>query len=559
MVEGLLTRVSRPARYLGNEWNSVHKDPAQVALRVALAYPDLYEIGMSHLGLAILYDILNRRDDCWAQRVYTPALDMEREMRRRGVPLFALESGDAVRDLDILGFTLPYEMTISNLLNTIDLAGIPVLAADRSEEDPIIIAGGVGAANPEPLASFVDAFVIGDGEEVIHEIADACIETRGRTRRMELLSRIEGVYIPALYKISYHGDGTVDAVRPAVPGAPERVVRRIVTDLDSAPFPTAPVVPHLAAVHDRLTIEIMRGCPRACRVCQARGIYAPPRRRSIPRILALPEEGIRNTGYDEISLLALSAGDYSGMGDLIRELSALFRHEHIAISLPSLHADSIRKNLPALEEAAGRGRVRKSGFTFAPETGSARMRETINKHIDDNALEETVHALFEGGHRQVKLYLMIGLPGETEDDLTSSIDLVRRMVKGTSPRHGINVSVSSFIPKPCTPFEREAMEDRQVLISKQKFMRKGLHHRRINFRWHDVGTSFLEAAVARGDRRLGQVLLRAWQEGARMDSWTESFDFQLWMDAFASCGLDPAFYASRRRADDETLPWAHIG
>ncbi len=558
-IEQLLPRVSKPSRYLGNEWNSVHKDPKAVQVRVALAYPDLYEVGMSHLGLAILYDVLNGRPDVWAERVYAPARDMELQMRASSVPLFALESGDAVRDLDLLGFTLPYEMTASNLLNMLDMAGLPLLACERREGFPLVIAGGVGAMNPEPLSDFVDAFLVGDGEEAIQEIVDAVAAGKDRAERLQLLGKIEGMYVPSRYEVRYHPDGTVAGVEPLVPDTHRTIARRIVSDLDAAPYPTAPVVPHPAAVHDRFTLEIMRGCPRGCRFCQARGAYAPPRWRSIEKLVSLAAEGVRNTGYDEVSLLALSAGDYPRLGDLIRELTQTLAPEHVAIALPSLYADSMRDHLPASQVKQGGGCALRSGFTFAPETGSPRMRKAINKHIDDEVLLDTVRTLFRTGHRQVKLYLMVGLPGETGEDLECSVRLVRKVLETAGGRQGVNVSVSSFIPKPHTPFEREAMASREVLRERQGILKRRLRSRRVKLRWHDVDTSFMEAAIARGDRRLGAVLLRAWEKGARFDAWSEHFRSDLWMDSFKECGLDPHFYACRTRPPGEQLPWAHIG
>ncbi len=566
-IEQLLPRVSKPSRYLGNEWNSVHKDPQTVRVRVALAYPDLYEVGMSHLGLAILYDVLNRRPDVWAERVYAPAHDMELQMRASSIPLFALESGDAVRDLDLLGFTLPYEMTASNLLNMLDLAGLPLLASERGEGFPLVIAGGVGVMNPEPLTDFVDAFLVGDGEEAIQEIVDAVATGKDRAERLRLLGQIEGMYIPSRYEVRYHPDGTIAGVEPLVP-AHRTVERRIIHDLDAAPYPTAPVVPHIAAIHDRFTLEIMRGCPRACRFCQARGAYSPPRWRSIEKLVSLAVEGIRNTGYDEVSLLALSAGDYPRLGDLIQKLSQSLTPEHVAIALPSLYADSMRDHVPAQVKKGdvrknastpGGGCALRGGFTFAPETGSPRMRKVINKHIDDEVLLDTVRTLFQTGHRQVKLYLMVGLPGETEEDLECSAGLVRKVLETAGGRQGVNVSVSSFVPKPHTPFEREAMAPREVLRERQGALKRKLKSRRVKLRWHDVDTSFLEAAFARGDRRLGAVLLRAWEKGARFDAWSEHFRFELWMDSFRECGLDPHFYACRSRPPHELLPWAHVG
>ncbi len=555
-IAGILPLVSRPARYIGNEWNSVHKDHRKMKVRVALAFPDIYEVGMSHLGLAILYHLLNAREEVVAERVYAPWVDMEGLMRKRDIPLFSLESHLPLREFDIIGFTLPYELSYTNILNMLDLAGLPLRTEERDETFPLVLAGGIGAFSPEPLAGFIDAFVLGDGEEVIIEIVEACKVGKtqggkeGKKNLLRRLAQIKGVYVPSLYRVSYKGDGTVKSIAPEAADIPPRIRKRIVTDLNQTFYPLAPLVPYLDIVHDRITLEIMRGCSRGCRFCQAGILYRPVRERSPEVLLNIAAESVRNTGYDEISLSSLSSGDYSRLEELMTSLWKKFDPRKISLSLPSLHVDNF-----SLEWAKKIARGKKPGFTFAPEVGSEHLRRAVNKNVREEDLLATVSRLSRAGWRRVKLYFMIGLPGESREDLEGIVDLVDRCCR---EKVHLNLSLSSFVPKAHTPFQWEGMEVREILEEKQGFLRDCLRRKKVKLKWHNVEASFLEAVFARGDRRLGEVILKAWEKGCRFDGWRENFQFSFWMDAFQEVGMDPYFYAHRKRDDEEVFPWDHL-
>jgi len=563
VLDGILPQVAKPARYTGHEWNSVAKDWDQTEVRVALAYPDVYEVGMSNLGLMILYDLLNREEGVLAERVYAPWIDMEQAMRRAGIPLYSLESRRPLAQFDIIGFSLQYELNYTNVLNMLGLADLSPLAAERGDADPLIIGGGSGTYNAEPLADFFDLFVIGEGEEVLLELVRAYQRLRIadcglRITRADFLreaAKIEGVYVPSLYDVRYHDDGTVAAVAPLVPEARARVRKRVVETLP--PAPTRPVVPYTQVIHDRAMVEIQRGCTQGCRFCQAGFIYRPRRERPLEEVLPTVEGIVEQTGYEEVALVSLSSSDHSQIEPLVRRLTTDYQHPPLAVSLPSLRIDSFSVELAEMFQ----GR-RKTGLTFAPEAGSQRLRDVINKNVTEDDLLRTAEAAYSSGWRRIKLYFMVGLPTETLEDVAAIVDLVKK-VRAVGRRHQgkktqVNVSVATFVPKPFTPFQWLPLVDEATLEEKQELLRRGLRGAGLSFSWHDPRTTLLEAALSRGDRRLGQVVHRAWQLGARFDAWDELLDESLWWRAFAEAGLDPNFYARRERPLDEVLPWDHI-
>lgn len=562
-LESLLGRVQKPARYAGGELNSVTKDPEQVRIRFAFCFPDVYEVGMSHLGMKILYGLFNRMEDVWCERVFAPDTDMEALMRENGVPLFGLESRDPIRDFDFIGFTLQYEMSFTAVLNMLDLAGLPLRAADR-EEGPIVVAGGPCACNPEPLADFIDLFTLGEGEEVNLELFDLyrSMQGPGFSKRafLRAAAGIEGVYVPSLYDVSYNSDGTVAAVTP-LDGAPATVRKRIVRDLDTLYYPDSFVVPFIDIVHDRAMCEIFRGCIRGCRFCQAGFLYRPVREKSVETINRQSRALCDSTGYEEFSLSSLSTSDYTHLQELLPALLSWAEDAHTNISLPSLRVDGFSGEL-----AARLNVLRRSGLTFAPEAGTQRLRDAINKNLSEREILDTVKEAFGAGWTAVKLYFMNGLPTETDEDIVGIARLGQEIVdcyyrnpdkpKGKSVN--VSVSVSCFVPKPFTPFQWEPQDTVEELARKQRLLRDSLTTRKISLSWHDANVSFLEAVLARGDRRLGRVLEEIWRQGGHLDAWTEHLSFDRWREAFAVCGLDPAFYANRRRPYDEVLPWDHL-
>ncbi len=566
-LERILPTVTKPARYTGGEWNSIVKDWDTCGVRWALAFPDIYEIGMSNLGLAILYDILNRQDGVLAERVYAPWTDMERSMRATGLPLFSLENRRHLAEFDVLGFGLPYEQLYTNLLNMLDLAGLPLLANERDESQPLVLAGGGAVFNPEPMADFVDAFVLGDGEEVILDITAAIGQAKrqGETRQVLLqwLASVPGVYVPSLYEMSYHDDGTVDGVMPVTPEAQMPVRKRIVPTLP--PPVTEPLVPFIDTVHNRAAIEIQRGCTRGCRFCHAGMVYRPVRERPVDEILDAVEAIVANTGFDEIALLSLSSSDYCDIETLVGRLAARqgahtgeAGRGHLSISLPSLRIDSVSVGLMEKLQSTGR----RSSFTFAPEAATERLRGVINKPIADEDLLAVVKEVYGRGWKTIKLYFMIGHPSQTMEDVEAIADLalqvrdIGRQVLGRKAQ--VNVSVSTLVPKPHTPFQWVPLANEAEIKAQQDYLKENLRGPGLKLNWNNYQETLLEAVLSRGDRRLGAVIHRAWQLGARFDGWGDQFKVEAWRQAFREMDLELGFYARRARALDEVFPWDHL-
>ncbi len=564
-LEELLEKVQKPAQYIGGEMNAVQKPWDSVKTHFAFCFPDTYEIAMSHLGMKILYHLINGKEDAACERVCMPCADMADLMRKENVPLFSLESRAALNHFEIIGFTLQYEMSFTNILEMLDLGRVPVLAADRTEGDPIVVAGGPCAFNPEPLTPFIDAFMIGDGEDVMHELVDCIRDGReaGKPRLdiLRALAGLEGVYVPCLYEATYHEDGTLASFSPTDPAAPAVVKKRVVKDLSAAIYPDSIPVPYTEIVHDRMVLEIMRGCTRGCRFCQAGVLYRPVRERSMERLLELADKLQKSTGYEEMSLSSLSSGDYSCLPELIRALMDQYKDKRVSVSLPSMRIDNIVKQ--SLEETQ---KVKKSGLTLAPEAGTQRLRDVINKGVTENDLIRAVTDAFECGWSSVKLYFMMGLPTETDEDLQGIGRLAKKVVDAyyALPKEkrakGVRVtcSASVFVPKPFTPFQWAPQDTIEQVREKQAALRQYLKLKCVNFNWHESPLSMLEACICRGDRRMGRVIYEAWKLGCRLDGWSEHFRFDLWMKAFEACGLDPAFYAYRERPYDELLPWQFI-
>ena len=563
-LEKILRNVQKPARYTGGEYRAVVKPREQVDTRFAFCFPDTYEIGMSNLGLRILYGVLNEMDGVWCERVFAPWGDMEEAMRREGIPLYGLESGDPIAEFDIVGFSLGYEMAYTSVLNMLDLAGIPLHSEERDGRWPLIVAGGTCAYNPEPLAPFVDVFSLGEGEEVTVETVE-CVR-RGRREgwsRRELLfhlAQIPGLYVPSLYQVTYREDGTVAAITPE-PGVPALVTKRIVRDMDSAYFPVHTIVPSTEIVHDRVMLELFRGCIRGCRFCQAGYVYRPVRSKSLKTLAAQGRASCRDSGYQEMTLSSLSTSDYPPLVELCDDLLEYCRPNHVSLSLPSLRADNFSMDLmQRLQEG------KKSGLTFAPEAGTQRLRDAINKDVTEEDLLQSCRTAFTGGWSGVKLYFMLGLPTETDEDVLGIAELARKVYqtwREYTPNRSrgvrITVSTSCFVPKSHTPFQWEAQNTMEEYQRKVDLLRDALRRdKSVTYNWHDPQTSFLEAVLARGDRRVAPVIEAAWRQGAKLDSWSEYFSFQRWMEAFQACGVDPSFYAHRARAKDEVLPWDMI-
>ena len=562
-LERILPRVQKPARYVGGEYNAVMKDRSEVDLRFAFCFPDTYEIGMSNLGFRILYGVLNEMPGVWCERAFTPWPDMESEMRAAGLPLWCLESGDPVGDFDVIGFSVGYEMAYTAMLNMLDLSGLPLRSEDRTDLTPLVIAGGTAMYNAEPVADFIDLALIGEGEDLLPEVVELCRRAKregwDKPRLLTAAARIPGVYVPSLYDVTYHEDGTVCAIVPR-DGAPEKVVKRVVHDMDRAYFPARTIVPSTEIVHDRTTLEVFRGCIRGCRFCQAGYVYRPVRCRSKDQLAACGREAIADSGYQEMTLSSLSTSDYPELVGLCDDLEEMCREKHVNLSLPSLRADNFSMELMGRLQ-----RGRKAGLTFAPEAGTQRLRDAINKNLTEEDLTESLKTAFSGGWSAVKLYFMLGLPTETDEDVLGIAEMANHAVHtwreyASNKNRGLRITVSTswFVPKPFTAFQWEPQIPLEEYERRVKLLRSAITAKAVTYNWHDGDTSFLEAVLARGDRRLGRVLERAFRKGARLDAWSDFFDLNRWRDAFAEEGLDPAFYACRERRRDEVLPWSMI-
>ncbi len=564
MLEKLLLSVQKPGRYSGGEVGSIIKDKSKVDVRFAFCFPDTYEIGMSHLGMKILYSLFNEREDIWCERVFAPWIDFEQVMRENDIPLFALESRDAICDFDIIGFTLQYEMSYTNVLNMLSLAGIPLKSNDRKALAPLVVAGGPCACNPEPIADYVDLFFLGDGEEVDLELIDLYKKYGKNGDKQAFLreaAKIEGVYVPSLYDIEYNEDKTVKSISPKFTDVPKKITKRVITDMDNAYYPKSFVVPYIDIVHDRAVQEIFRGCIRGCRFCQAGYIYRPVREKSPEVINRQARTLCKNTGYDEISISSLSTSDYTEIEPLLQEMLCWAKQDKVSLSLPSLRVDNFSEEL--IEKISY---MRKSGLTFAPEAGTQRLRDVINKNVTEEEIIKTSRMAFEGGYTNVKLYFMMGLPTETDEDIIGIAKLGQKIVnefysmpnkpKGKSV--SVSVSVSTFVPKPFTPFEFEPQITRDEILRRQQLLRDSVTTKKMSVNWHESSVSFLEGVFARGDRKLGKVIEKALELGCRFDGWDECFCIDKWLEAFGLCGIDPEFYSCRKRDFGEIMPWEHL-
>lgn len=563
-LEQLLLTVQKPGRYSGGEVNQVVKDKSADTIRFAFCFPDTYEIGMSHLGMKILYSLFNEREDIWCERVFAPWTDFEKVMRENDIPLYALESRDSIRDFDFVGFTLQYELSYTNILLMLDLGGIPLKAADRDDSWPIIVAGGPCTCNPEPLADFFDIFFLGEGEKVDLEVIDLYKKNKanGGTKQdfLRAAAQIKGVYVPSLYDVTYNDDKTVKAITPKF-DAPPTVEKRIEENLDETYYPDKFVVPYIEAVHDRAVQEVFRGCIRGCRFCQAGYIYRPVREKSPAVVNRQARALCQSTGYDEISLSSLSTSDYTRLEEMLDEMLSWTECEKISLSLPSLRIDNFSEDL--MEKI---NRLKKSGLTFAPEAGTQRLRDVINKNITENDILGTCATAFRGGYTAVKLYFMMGLPTETDQDIVGIADLAQKIVdlyyslperpKGKAVN--VSISVANFVPKPHTPFQFEPQITREEMMRRQRLLKDSIKSKKITFNYHENRTSFLEGVFARGDRKLGAIIESAYKKGCRFDGWDECFNLDAWLEAFDECGVDPEFYANRTRPFDEITPWDHL-